>query len=191
MTPPSKPLDDQSQPIDKLREKPKVNQVARIVNSHFLQSPYEGKDWDSVRNDLIDELTALVEAEIVETRIDELMQVPTHPEINIYAWIGRRIKTLKSEALITAEKKKLLEGLSEEAVELWYDGSDINRKLPKPVHAVPTSAVEEEIKKLNQVPSEEPSVDFTQLDPDGVDIDEVIEALPEEPPLEVPSGKDV
>ena len=100
------------------------------------------------------------------------------------------VKSIK--ALITAEKKKLLEGLSEEAVELWYDGSDINRKLPKPVHAVPTSAVEEEIKKLNQVPSEEPSVDFTQLDPDGVDIDEVIEALPEEPPLEVPSeGKDV
>lgn len=52
--------------------KPKLNHVARIVNNHFLQSPYEGKDWESVRNDLIEELTSLLTEATHEARIDEL-----------------------------------------------------------------------------------------------------------------------
>ena len=42
-----------------IENKPKVNKVATIVNSMFLDSPYEGKDWEQVRKDLIDALTTI------------------------------------------------------------------------------------------------------------------------------------
>lgn len=40
-------------------ERPKVNQVATIVNNLFLDSEYLGKDWEKVRIQLIQELTEL------------------------------------------------------------------------------------------------------------------------------------
>lgn len=36
-----------------MKRKPKVNEAAGIINSMFLDSPYEGKDWEAVRKDLI------------------------------------------------------------------------------------------------------------------------------------------
>lgn len=37
-------------------KRPKLNIVANIVNSHFLDSDYQGKDWEVVRKSLIKEL---------------------------------------------------------------------------------------------------------------------------------------
>lgn len=42
-------------------QKPPVNEAARIVNSLFLDSDYEGKDWEAVRTKLIEEFTPLVQ----------------------------------------------------------------------------------------------------------------------------------
>ncbi len=52
-------------------KKPPVNEIARIVNSHFLQTPYEGKDWDSVRKDIIEELETHYNKKIVEARQEQ------------------------------------------------------------------------------------------------------------------------
>jgi hypothetical protein len=43
-----------------MRDKPKINEVARVVNSLFLNSDYQGKDWESVRKHLIIEVDDLV-----------------------------------------------------------------------------------------------------------------------------------
>lgn len=40
-------------------KKPKVNKIANVVNNHFLDSDYQGKDWEAVRKSLIKELTKL------------------------------------------------------------------------------------------------------------------------------------
>ncbi len=47
----------------KEKQRPKVNLIAFIVNSHFLDSDYQGKDWESVRKSLIEELSELFEEE--------------------------------------------------------------------------------------------------------------------------------
>lgn len=58
-------------------KKPPLNEWARIVNSHFLQSPYEGKDWESVRKDLIKEGTELIDREVTAARKDEVTKACT------------------------------------------------------------------------------------------------------------------
>lgn len=34
-----------------------ANEVAGVINSLFLDSPYQGKDWEAVRKELIDKLS--------------------------------------------------------------------------------------------------------------------------------------
>jgi len=41
-------------------KRPKLNIVANIVNNHFLDSDYRGKDWEEVRKSLIKELNEYI-----------------------------------------------------------------------------------------------------------------------------------
>lgn len=42
--------------MKKENKKPKLNLIASIVNNHFLDSDYQGKNWEEVRKSLILEL---------------------------------------------------------------------------------------------------------------------------------------
>lgn len=45
------------------KERPQPNEAARLVNSRFLDSDYQGKDWEAVRKCLIADIEALLQAE--------------------------------------------------------------------------------------------------------------------------------
>ena len=53
-------------------QNPPVNEVARIINQHFLDSPYEGKDWETVRKSLIESLTHFARPVV---SVEELIKV--------------------------------------------------------------------------------------------------------------------
>lgn len=44
------------------KERPQPNEAARLVNSRFLDSDYQGKDWEAVRKCLIADIEALLAA---------------------------------------------------------------------------------------------------------------------------------
>jgi hypothetical protein len=48
--------------------RPKLNIVANIINTHFLDTCYQGKDWEAVRKSLIKELSTLEKAVREEER---------------------------------------------------------------------------------------------------------------------------
>jgi hypothetical protein len=82
--------------------KPKVNEMARIVNSHFLDSEYQGKDWEAVRLSLIEKLTSHFQQEqeraVLEARLDEwddLYDEDTPKHIALYREL--RIEELQEE----------------------------------------------------------------------------------------------
>ena len=110
---PSKPLDDLSQPIDKLRGE--LLRFLRVVRDDgALDDNHGGEDWrrsDKTIDEAADQILKSVEAEIVEARIDELrFWVRVLDEKDKYFFhsinadklqttLKDRISTLKGEAL--------------------------------------------------------------------------------------------
>lgn len=104
-------------------DKPNLNEVAREVNSLFLDSPYEGKDWEAVRIALINNLEALIENETKKAReqlAESIVSNSTHTTGSIHKDSPTGTDTF------TIEKKKLWEL----AVKSSSDTSKDHTRLP-------------------------------------------------------------
>lgn len=68
-------------------DKPKICPISTIVNSLFLDSPYMGKDWESVRKELITMFRAYTkDNKMHNSEIEKLFD--DIPDIEIYPFGG-------------------------------------------------------------------------------------------------------